>query len=325
MAYPILLAAALGLAAVALAAPAQARSNGQLRDLVEEAQLRLAPPKIPAGHLPAALLQLSEAQRFAVVVDLPRARLYVVENDRGTLKVVREHYAAMGRNGAGKQSRGDLRTPIGIYTATGFTPDAALPDKYGSGAFPLNYPNIWDRHHRRDGDGIWLHGIDRQLASRAPRSSEGCVTMGNPDLVALKPYLDIGRTPVVLADSLSWLPAAVIAREREALLQEIEAWRARWSAIDTEAYLGFYADDFLSNGMNKAAFSLYKRRVNRSKRRIDVRLRELDLLRYPGEPDLVMAQFRQDYQSDNFSVTSTKQQFWRKQSDGRWKIVLEES
>ena len=325
--------AAASLAQPASAGPAAGRAvatvaanpSVRLQELVEEAQLRLAPPKIPAGTLPTTLLKLSDKQRYAILVDLPRARLYVLENTGGSFKLVHEQYAAMGRNGVGKQSRGDLRTPIGIYTITGFITDEALPEKYGSGAFPLNYPNIWDRHHGRDGSGIWLHGIDRAMASRAPRSSEGCVTMANSDLLALKPYLQQGRTPVVLADSVSWMAPAIVQRERDTLLARIEDWRARWSAIDTEAYLDFYADDFVSGGMGKAAFSAHKRRVNASKRRIEVQLHDLDLIRYPGEPDLVLAQFRQDYRSDNFSATGTKQQFWRLQKDGSWKIVLEES
>jgi len=312
---------------VASAAPSRAAGSStvRLQELVEEAQLRLAPPTIPKGSLPASLLKLADEQRYALVVDLPRARLYVLENNKGTLKVVREHYAAMGRNGVGKQNRGDLRTPLGIYNVTGFTDDAALPELYGAGAFPLTYPNTWDKHLGRDGSGIWLHGVPMTVGSRAPRSSEGCVTMANADLLALKPYLQAGKTPVVLTDSMSWLPVAVIAKQRDALLARIGDWRARWSAIDTDAYLDFYADDFVSNGMNKAAFSAYKRRVNGSKRKIDVQLRELDLMRYPGEPNLVVAQFRQDYTSDNFSVSGRKQQFWRLQKDGSWKIVLEES
>ena len=118
---------------------------------------------------------------------------------------------------------------------------------------------------------------------------------------------------------------AVIAQERETLLARIEDWRRRWSAIDTPAYLDFYADDFVTNGMNKTAFSSYKRRVNASKHHIDVQLHDLDLMRYPGEPNLIVAQFQQDYRSDNFVVSGLKQQFWRQQKDGSWKIVLEES
>lgn len=326
----LLVGAAFAAAATAQPSPAAKQQaattpNLRLKELVEEAQLRLSPPKVPVGSLPSSLLKLSPQHKYALVVDLPRARLYVLENTGSSFRIVREHYAAMGRNGVGKQSRGDLRTPIGIYTITGFTDGTALPDKYGSGAFPLNYPNIWDRHHGRDGSGIWLHGVPSDVTSRAPRSSEGCVTMANDDLVALKPYLRAGQTPVVLADSVGWLPAATLGRQRDEIQARIESWRARWSAIDTEAYLGFYADEFVTNGMNKAAFGNYKRRVNGNKRRIDVKIADLDLMRYPGEPDLIVAQFKQDYSSDNFSVTSQKQQFWRKQKDGSWKIVLEES
>lgn len=299
--------------------------GGRLQELVEEAQLRLSPPKVPSGTVPTPILALSERHPYVIVVDLPRARLYVLANQKGRLTLVREHYAAMGRNGAGKHSKGDLRTPIGIYTVTGFTPDDQLPDLYGAGAFPLTYPNSWDRHNGRDGSGIWLHGIDRNLVSRSPRSSEGCVTMGNSDLVALKPFLVPGETPVILADSVQWLPPAQSNDLRDQLLAAIEDWRAKWSAIDTDGYLAYYADNFVSEGMSKTAFSAYKQRVNAGKKKIDVQLRDLDVLRYPGERDLVMVQFTQEYKSDNYAAVSFKQQFWRQQPGGSWKIELEES
>jgi hypothetical protein len=56
-----------------------------------------------------------------------------------------------------------------------------------------------------------------------------------------------------------------------------------------------------------------------------VRLSDLELYRYPGEDDLILAEFTQDYRSDNFNAVSRKQQFWRRGGDGRWHIVKEES
>lgn len=301
------------------------QGDAQLKDLLEEAQLRLSPPVKLAGSLPSLVLQVAKAQKYLVVVDLSSARLYLLENLGNELKVLREHYAAMGRNGAGKISKGDLRTPIGIYTVTGFLNDQGLPEMYGSGAFPLSYPNRWDQKLGRSGSGIWLHGVPRDTYSRAPRSSEGCVTMANDDLVALKPYLQAGQTPVILADKLDWQEPSKLATQREPLLKLVEAWRARWSARDTEAYLGYYAANFSTDGMDRNAFAAHKRRVNATKKRIDVKLRDLELFRYPGEENLVMAQFVQDYNSDNYAVSSRKQQYWKLQADGSWKIVLEES
>jgi murein L,D-transpeptidase YafK len=301
------------------------QGDAQLKDLLEEAQLRLSPPVKLAGSLPSLVLQVAKAQKYLVVVDLSSARLYLLENLGNELKVLREHYAAMGRNGAGKISKGDLRTPIGIYTVTGFLNDQGLPEMYGAGAFPLSYPNRWDQKLGRSGSGIWLHGVPRDTYSRAPRSSEGCVTMANDDLVALKPYLQAGQTPVILADKLDWQEPSKLATQREPLLKLVEAWRARWSARDTEAYLGYYAANFSTDGMDRNAFAAHKRRVNAAKKRIDVKLRDLELFRYPGEENLVMAQFVQDYNSDNYAVSSRKQQYWKLQADGSWKIVLEES
>jgi murein L,D-transpeptidase YafK len=315
------------LLAVRSGANSKLAGNGdaQLKDLLEEAQLRLSPPVKLAGSLPSLVLQVAKAQKYLVVVDLSSARLYLLENLGNELKVLREHYAAMGRNGAGKSSKGDLRTPIGIYTITGFLNDQGLPEMYGAGAFPLSYPNRWDQKLGRSGSGIWLHGVPRDTYSRAPRSSEGCVTMANDDLVALKPYLQAGQTPVILADKLDWQEPSKLAAQREPLLKLVEAWRGRWSARDTEAYLGYYAANFSTDGMNRVAFAAHKRRVNAAKKRIDVKLRDLELFRYPGEENLVMAQFIQDYNSDNYAVSSRKQQYWKRQADGGWKIVLEES
>lgn len=282
-------------------------------------------PADPSDAQPSALLRLSPHHKNAVVVDLSRARLYVLENTAQGLRIVRQHYASMGKNGFGKQVQGDNRTPLGVYTITGYTPSSLLPDFYGAGAFPLTYPNDWDFHKKRTGSGIWLHGVPPNTYARAPRSSEGCVTMANEDLSALRAYLKTGETPIVLTDSLEWISPAKQANASNAIAQQIEAWRTKWSAIDTPGYLDFYATDFTSAGLNKAAFTDYKNRVNASKKRISVAVRDLDLYAYPGERDLVLAEFTQDYDSDNYKVTNRKQQFWKKQADGGWKIVLEES
>jgi len=37
----------------------------------------------------------------------------------------------------------------------------------------------------------------------------------------------------------------------------------------------------------------------------------------------MVATFHQDYKSDNFSGRSWKRQYWRKESDGKWRIIYE--
>jgi len=302
-------------------------ADPRVQELMDEYRLRLRDTaRAPAaGLLPDDVLKLSSDTRYAVVVDLQRARLYVLENRDGGLHLLRSYYASIARNGFGKVSSGDLRTPVGIYHITGYKPGAQLPDLYGAGAFPVNYPNVWDRQHGRTGYGIWLHGVPHDTYVRPPRTSEGCVVLSNDDLLALKPYLDgRGVTPVIFSDDLRWQPPAASRALRNTLTRDIDRWRARWSARDTAGYLKFYAPDFRTDdGMTRSAFAAYKQRINADKRYIKVAVHDLSLFRYPGDPDLVLAEFIQDYRSDGYHDVARKQQYWRRQPDGRWQIVLE--
>lgn len=304
-------------------------SNPQLYALQAEFRLRLkALHQDPSpGKIPNSILQLPDDTRHAVVVDLRRSRLYVLERAATGLNVIRSYYASIGQAGFGKDKSGDLRTPIGIYRVTTWKPGDRLGAIYGAGALPLSYPNPWDRAHGRTGYGIWLHGVPYDTYARAPLATEGCVALANNDVEALRPYFKAGSdTPVILTDDLHWQDPGQGARERTALERAIAAWRKAWSARDTEAYLSYYADDFRSeDGMDLATFAVYKQRVNAAKKRIDVKIHHLGLYAYPGIDNVVLAQFTQDYHSDNFSQTSRKQQFWQRQANGAWKIVFEAS
>ena len=78
--------------------------------------------------------------------------------------------------------------------------------------------------------------------------------------------------------------------------------------------------------MDRKAFAAHKRRVNASKKFIDVQLRDLSLFRYPGtEEPLWLAEFTMDYKSDNYSVSGRKQQFWKRTPEGAWQIFREEN
>jgi murein L,D-transpeptidase YafK len=311
-----------------IGSPLSDDGDPQLKELLDEYHARTdGVAAVPAaGLLPNIVLRLADETRYALVVDLPNTRMYLMRNGEDGPRLVRSFYSAIARNGYGKQAAGDLRTPVGVYHVTGWTPGAQLPSLYGAGAFPLNYPNSWDRSRGKSGYGIWLHGVPPTTYARAPHSSEGCVTLANRDLLSLQGVVKIGATPVILADKIDWLPASQIDEQRESLLDTIERWRTSWTTLDTERYLGFYAADFRTDdGLSRRAFAGYKRRINAGKKHVDVALSEINLFAYPGESGLIVAQFTQDYHSDNFTSASRKDQYWRRQPDGDWKIVREEN
>ena len=301
-------------------------SDPRVKELFEEARVRLEQSRFapPEESAPSAVLHLSSEYPYLVLVDLRRSRLYLMHNLDGQLRMVGSRYAAIGRAGYGKQAEGDLRTPVGVYHVTGWMGDESLPELYGTGALPLNYPNLWDRHKSKTGYGIWLHGVPRQTYVRAPRSSEGCVTMANDDLLWLKTFVQGKRAPVVLSDDLEWVSARAADEERQVFTARIDDWRRAWASRDTDSYLAFYGEDFRTGGIGRAEFARHKYKVAKGKTSVDIRVEDLSLFRYPGE-DMLLAEFKLDYSSNNYQFSARKEQFWRRDADGQWRIFREEN
>jgi len=296
----------------------------RLEGLREEALARLRAQRSRPGEdrLPRYVLQLNSRQKDVLVVDSRRSRLYVYANEGGLPKLVADYYVTLGKNGMVKTREGDQRTPIGVYHVTANLPRSKLTDFYGAGAFPINYPNEWDKRQGRSGHGIWLHGVPAALYSRPPRASDGCIVLANPDLLSVSHQLQIGLTPVIIADEIEWTDAGALAAERAALGAEIEQWRTDWESRDTERYLAHYSHDFKAPNQNYASWAAHKRKVNAGKSFIQVKLGELSMLRYPRERDVVVVTFEQDYRSNGLSNVMKKRQYWAKEA-GRWKILYE--
>ncbi len=299
-------------------------SSEKLDDLRAEALVRLHAYRDPPSpdRVPRYLLQLRADQRYAIVVDNRRSRLYLYQNVGGRPRFVADYYVSTGKRDGEKMREGDEKTPIGVYHVTANLPRNKLSDLYGSGAFPISYPNEWDRRHGRNGHGIWLHGTPRDTYSRAPRASNGCVVLANADLDALSKKLQVGLTPVIISENIEWLSLDDWNAERNALNAEIEHWRRDWESRDTDRYLGHYSKKFSTGHENFAEWERHKRLVNSGKTWIKVKLSNFSMFRDPGKDALVMVTFDQDYRSNNLSNSMEKRQYWIKEN-GKWRIIYE--
>jgi murein L,D-transpeptidase YafK len=297
--------------------------SDQIDDLRDEARVRLQRvlSRSDISLAPRYFWKLDAGQKYALVVDTSRSTLFIYQNVNGEPRYLTDFYITIGKLGTEKISEGDQRTPLGVYFVNAALPKKQLADLYGNAAYPLSYPNEWDKRNNRTGSGIWLHGTPSGTYSRPPRASNGCVVLANEDLEKLAPYLQVGITPVIITSSMDWNTEQDV-RERDALLQEVEQWRKDWASLDTNAYLGHYADDFSSNGMDYQSWMEKKQLVNNTKSWIKVGISNLSVFSYPELPGLAVVNFEQDYSSSNLSNRMKKRQYWIKKSD-RWQIVYE--
>lgn len=301
--------------------PSARGTTDSVSDLREEARLRLLRyiDQPAPDLLPRQILQLAPHQKHALLADASRARLYVFENVGGEPRLIADFYMTIGRNGMDKRVEGDRRTPTGVYQILSNISSRRLPDFYGSGAFPLDYPNDWDRALNRGGHGIWLHGVPSDTYSRPPRSSDGCVVVSNPDLTEISRWIDIGNTPVVITERADWVDRAAWEQTRDTLLTRLHDWKTHWEARDAERFLQHYSRDM---AMRDAQRWLTAKRGNiLNKAWIRVELRDISLFLYP-DGDMAFAEFQQVYASDRFSSQARKRLFWRME-DGDWRIALE--
>ena len=297
----------------------------KVSDLREEAIARLKAYRNRPNaneYVPRYLLQMRPDQKHAIVVDTQKARLYLYQNDNGRPRFVADYYISHGKLGADKKREGDKKTPTGVYHVTSSLSPQKVGDFYGSGAFPINYPNEWDKRQGRNGHGIWLHGTPSDTYSRPPKASDGCVVLSNVDLDALAKNLQIGLTPVIISNSIEWLTQDDWQNERSALNKKIEEWRSDWESKDVNRYLKHYSDKFRTKDQTFEQFALQKKQVNNGKEWIKVKLSNVSMFRDPGKDELVVTTFEQDYQSNNLNNQMKKRQYWIREN-GTWKIIFE--
>jgi L,D-transpeptidase YnhG len=299
------------------------RTGGQaLAELREESQLRMRAlrERPPAGAIPAQFLQLSSKNKHAIAIDSSRARLYLFQNGPEGLKLIADYYISVGKSGIEKAVEGDLRTPLGVYFITSNLDPKSLKDFYGAGALPINYPNPYDARRGKTGSGIWLHGTPPNQFSRAPKATDGCVVLANPDLERIIRTVEVRTTPVIIAPSLRWVPPANVQADTRHFNDVLQAWRSAKGSGDVNRLLAFYTPDFAINGKTVAEWTpMLKVELGKMRGR-DIELKDVSLLRWTDSADTMVVTFGEV--AAGARTGPVKRQYWVRQGP-QWKIFFE--
>jgi len=295
-----------------------------------------APAKSTPGPVPAVLtlaadetpypLIQGDAGEYLVIVEKDQKILHLFQYTDARFMLVKSYPCIVGANGFDKKKEGDLATPVGNYFTLRYIADKDLPEKYGYGAFVLNYPNFLDRKARKDGTGIWLHGHTpgKSLGDPELQNTKGCVAVSNDVLKELTRYLKASGTPVVVVNRLQVTKTSTQRRLAEELAAFMKDWGKAWESGNVKAFMGHYSSDFVNaDGMNYQAFKRQKERVNSGKKFIRVQIENPSVQLVQQEKgQIAVIRFMQRYRSNNFESNSRKI-FYLKKGQAGWHIIGE--
>ncbi len=300
-------------------------SKDKIEDLKEEAKKRIESHLHNATDIiDSPRVTLPQNIDNLIYVDTNKSRLYLFEIRDHTLIKIFDEYASIGKNGSGKNFEGDKKTPLGVYTL-GEKITQPLSDFYGEGAFPIDYPNVYDKLLNKTGHGIWIHGTPKDTYSRAPKSSDGCIVISNENFNTLESILKNKQTKVILS-KLSYdqyFNAENNIDKHNNFMSYFESWISNWTLKNYSEYIAFYDANAKYNSKVFEKWSSKKKKVFENTNDIQIAIDNLTIIDYPEEEEYVKyVEFTQTYNSDLLKQTSQKKQIWRK-FNNEWKIISE--
>jgi len=301
-------------------APVAAATTAPPPAMPKAVPLVIASDKTPQPFLLAA------TGEYLLLCEKDNKTLHLFRFGNGKFNLVKSYPCIIGANHSDKKEAGDLATPKGTYFFMRFTPGSALPEKYGYGAFVLNYPNFLDRKDRKNGTGIWLHGHSngKNIGQEDLQNTKGCIVVSNEDMKELAGLLKPSGTPITVVGKADLASLADHNQTSMEIMKFLEGWRQAWESGNTKKYIGFFAKEFVSgDGMSYEAFRRHKEKVNSGKKFIRVKMENLAILLPPEQSGrIAVVRFIQKYRSNNFDSDSNKL-FYLKNGQTGWRIIGE--
>ena len=231
---------------------------------------------------------------YAFVVDKAKRTLRVYKFDNELPLLLEEHPTDIGKNSGDKTKANDFKTPVGIYFLTTRKTQPEIPfDLYGNLAFTTDYPNIFDKRFAKSGHGIWLHAVPDSVP--LTRGSRGCVVVRNNIIKHLEKYVNLGQTPMVIAEQVTYLSKSDYLNQKNKYLAHFEKWRKTWETEDVDSYIQFYDPTFKNAEMNFKQWYRHKKKMKGLYSYIKVQLGQPLIL---INKDQVVIRTTQRYESD---------------------------
>lgn len=282
------------------------------------------------NYLPSNILMLDDKfSHHVLLVEKATHKLHLYENSGSYPKLVKTFSTATGKFKGDKSISGDHKTPEGIYTIYEFLSKQELLKRhgkyaeiYGSGAFPMDYPNFIDRRDGKTGGGIWLHSTDDDNRISKGLDSRGCVVVQNQDLKDISQFVELNHTPIIVVQDIFYLSQTTWDRNRKELNDSVQKWARAWQTKDFETYINSYDKNRFHDKKhgNYNSYKNYKRAVFS---RGDTPEIKLDFISIMATNEYAVVNLQQDYRSPVINDIGKKTLYLKKDANYDWKIVGE--
>lgn len=282
------------------------------------------------NYLPANILMMdTKFAHHVILVEKATHKLYLYENSGTLPKLIKTYDAATGKFKGDKAVSGDHKTPEGIYTLYEFLSKEELLKRhgkyaeiYGSGAFPMDYPNFIDKVEKKTGNGIWLHSTDDDNRISKGLDSRGCVVVKNADIKDISQYIQLEHTPIIVTQDVFFLPRNAWEKSRKEINTLIEKWSKAWQDKDFETYISSYDQDkfYDKRHHNYNGYRAYKKAVFSRSDTPQIKLEHVSVF---TTKDYAVVNLQQDYRSSVINDIGKKTLYLKKDRNYEWKIVGE--
>jgi murein L,D-transpeptidase YafK len=287
--------------------------------VVPSAQATKSTKDAVTEKVPNALIDPGEeGSPHILVVEKSSQTIHLYQYEDGKYRLAKSMACSTGENVGDKAIEGDKKTPEGFYIFNKKSLEHELAPIYGILAYPMDYPNFWDRKLGKKGGGIWMHGTNKDLV---PLDSNGCVELQNIDIMNLEGLLRLYDTPIVVYHDIEYARPDQLKAEAAKIKAFIESWRKAWVNKDFQAYKSKYSKNFVnSDNRSYQAWMDHKHRLNEVYKEIHVDIKNLRIFRHQG---LIVALFDQYYRGDGHFKSDGQKRLYLREKGGDYRIVAE--
>lgn len=244
-----------------------------------------------------------ESNKYVLVADKLSKKLELFKKeDKKFLKLLTQTMIS-GEKEGDKYTEGDLKTPVGAYRLTRKL--TKLDQFYGPLALVTNYPNTFDKSLKKEGHGIWIHGMPLE-ESRAD-FTKGCIALDNDSLVSLEKSMNYDES-VLLISEKNVEPTT--KEEMSKVLSFIYSWTDSWRVSNIDEYLAYYSNDFKrANGENFDSFKRHKKNVFSRKEEKIIQFSDINIMPYPNSLNKKMFKIvmNQHYKTKSYKYNGIKE------------------